>query len=230
VSTIVQPIMFLVVFGSGFRQTLAVGLGIDFLVFMYPGTIAMTVMGVAFFSTVSTVWDREFGFLKEVLVAPIPRTSIALGKTIGAATIASVHLGLAPVIGVALHPARIPLLILYMLMLSLAVSGLGLLVASSMKTTESFGIVIQILLFPMFFLSGAFFPLTEVPKWMVVLSNLNPLTYGVDAFRQVLLAGDVSREVARKIFLYSLPVDGLFLLGFSTVMVLAAVIAFNKRS
>ncbi len=234
VSTIVQPVMFLIVFGSGFRQTLATGLGIDYLVFMYPGTIAMTVMGVAFFSTVSTVWDREFGFLKEVLVAPIPRTAIALGKTAGAATIASVQalilLALAPVIGVELHPARIPLLILYMVMLSLSVSGLGLLVASLMKTTESFGIVIQILIFPMFFLSGAFFPLTEVPKWMEVLSNLNPLTYGVDAFRQVILRGDIPREVAHKIFLYPLPANGLFLLGFSTVMVLAAVIAFNKRS
>jgi ABC-2 type transport system permease protein len=234
VSTIVQPVMFLIVFGSGFRQTLASGLGMDFLAFMYPGTIAMTVMGVAFFSTVSTVWDREFGFLKEVLVAPIPRTAIALGKTIGAATIASVQalilLGLAPVIGVELHPARIPLLILYMLMLSVAVSGLGLLVASLMKTTESFGIVIQILIFPMFFLSGAFFPLTEVPKWMEVLSNLNPLTYGVDALRQVILRGDIPWEVADRIFLYSLPINGLFLLGFSTVMVLAAVIAFNKRS
>jgi daunorubicin resistance ABC transporter ATP-binding subunit/daunorubicin resistance ABC transporter membrane protein len=234
VSTIVQPVMFLIVFGSGFRRTLASGLGIDFLVFMYPGTIAMTVMGVAFFSTVSTVWDREFGFLKEVLVAPIPRTAIALGKTTGAATIASVQalilLALAPVIGVELHPARIPLLILYMLMLSLAVSGLGLLVASLMKTTESFGIVIQILIFPMFFLSGAFFPLTEVPKWMEVLSNLNPLTYGVDAFRQVILRPDIPQEVAHKIFLYPLPINGLFLLGFSTVMVLAAVIAFNRRS
>jgi ABC-2 type transport system permease protein len=234
VSTIVQPVMFLIVFGSGFRQTFASALGMDFLAFMYPGTIAMTVMGVAFFSTVSTVWDREFGFLKEVLVAPIPRTAIALGKTIGAATIASVQalilLGLAPVIGVELHPARIPLLILYMLMLSVAVSGLGLLVASLMKTTESFGIVIQILIFPMFFLSGAFFPLTEVPKWMEVLSNLNPLTYGVDALRQVILRGDIPWEVADRIFLYSLPINGLFLLGFSTVMVLAAVIAFNKRS
>ena len=234
VSTIVQPIMFLVVFGSGFRQILASGLGMDFLAFMYPGTIAMTIMGVAFFSTVSTVWDREFGFLKEVLVAPIPRTAIALGKTIGAATIASVQalilLALAPAIGVELHVARIPLLILYMLMLSLAVSGLGLLIASRMKTTESFGIVVQILIFPMFFLSGAFFPLTAAPRWMVILSNLNPLTYSVDALRQIVLRGDIPQDVADKIFLYPLPVDGLFLLGFSTLMVLAAVIAFNKKN
>ncbi len=234
VSTLVQPVIFLAVFGTGLQQTLASGnLGVDFIVFMYPGTIAMTVMGVGFFATISTVWDRQFGFLKEVLVAPIPRTAIALGKTAGAATMASVQavilLALAPVIGIALYPARVPLLILYMLMLSFAVSGLGLFVASMIKTTESFGLLVQILIFPMFFLSGAFFPLTAVPTWMAVLSYVNPLTYGVDAFRQVILTGDIPAETAARIFLFPLHLDGLFLLGFTTVMVLAAVVAFNKK-
>ncbi len=218
VSTLVQPVIFLAVFGTGLQETLASGnLGVDFIVFMYPGTIAMTVMGVGFFATISTVWDRQFGFLKEVLVAPIPRTAIALGKTAGAATMASVQalilLALAPIIGITLHPERVPLLILYMLMLSFAVSGLGLFVASMMKTTESFGLLVQILIFPMFF-----------------LSYINPLTYGVDAFRQVILTGDISSETAARIFLFPLHVDGFFLLGFTTVMVLAAVVAFNKRS
>jgi len=234
VSTLIQPVMFLVVFGTGLGETLASSnLGVNYIVFMYPGTIAMTVMGVGFFATISTVWDRQFGFLKEILVAPIPRTAIALGKTAGAATMASVQalilLALAPIIGIALHGAWIPLLILFLVMLSLAVSGLGLLVASLMKTTESFGILIQILLFPMFFLSGAFFPLTRVPTWMAILSYINPLTYGVDAFRQVILNGDVSAETAARIFLFPLHLDGLFLLGFTAFTTLAAVIAFNRR-
>ena len=85
ISTLIQPLMFLAIFGTGFRQTLAQGnFGVDFIQFMYPGIIAMTVMGVAFFSTISTVWDREFGFLKEILVAPVSRTAIAVGKTLGA--------------------------------------------------------------------------------------------------------------------------------------------------
>jgi ABC-2 type transport system permease protein len=235
VSSLVQPILFLFVFGTGLRETLASGnLGVDFLQFMYPGIIAMTLMGVAFFSTISTVWDREFGFLKEILVAPVPRTAIALGKTMGAATMASLQalilLGLAPVIGVYLHLGRIPLLVVYTLLLSFAVSGLGLLVASLMRTTESFGLVVQIMIFPLFFLSGAFFPLTAVPRWMLVLSNLNPLTYGVDAFRQVILRGDVSREAAQRIFLYPLSIDALFLVAFSAAMTVAAVIAFNRKS
>jgi ABC-2 type transport system permease protein len=234
-STIVQPIVFLIVFGSGLRQTLASGnLGVDYVAFMYPGIIAMTVMGVAFFSTISTVWDREFGFLKEILVAPVSRTAIALGKTLGSATTASVQgwilLGLAPVIGVHLHLARLPLLILYTLILSVAVAGVGLLVASLMRTTESFGLLVQILVFPMFFLSGAFFPLTEVPRWMLVLSNINPLTYGVDAFRQIILRGDIPPAVAGRIFLFPLSVDAAFLLVFSGAMVSAAVVAFNRKS
>jgi ABC-2 type transport system permease protein len=234
ISTLVQPVMFLLVFGTGLRETLATGnLGVDYVVFMYPGTIAMTVMGVGFFATISTVWDRQFGFLKEILVAPIPRTAIALGKTSGAATMASIQalilLILAPIIDVTLHATRIPPLIMSLVMLALAVAGLGLFIASMMKSTESFGLLVQLLIFPMFFLSGAFFPLTRVPTWMAVLSYINPLTYGVDAFRQILLVGDIAPEVAQRIFLLPLHIDFLFLLGFTTVMVLAAVIAFNKR-
>ena len=235
VSAALQPVAFLFIFGSGLRQSLATGnLGVDYVEFMYPGIIAMTVMGVAFFSTISTVWDREFGFLKEILVAPVSRTAIALGKTMGAATTASVQglilLPLAPFIDVRLHGGSIPLLIAYMLLLSFAVSATGLLLASLMRTTESFGLLVQIMVFPMFFLSGAFFPLTEVPHWMLVLSNVNPLTYGVDAFRQIILRGDIAPTVAHRIFLYPLSVDAAFLVVFSAAMVLAAVLAFNRRS
>jgi ABC-2 type transport system permease protein len=230
-----QPVAFLFIFGSGLRESLATGnLGVDYVEFMYPGIIAMTVMGVAFFSTISTVWDREFGFLKEILVAPVSRTAIALGKTMGAATTASVQglilLALAPIIDVRLPPESIPLLVACMLLLSFAVSATGLFLASLMRTTESFGLLVQIMVFPMFFLSGAFFPLTEVPTWMVVLSNINPLTYGVDAFRQVILGDALAPQVARRIFLYPLPVDAAFLLVFTTVMILAAVVAFNRKS
>ena len=170
VSTLLMPLMFLAVFGSGFRRTMAAGdFGVDFVRFMYPGILAMSVMNVAFFSTISTVWDREFGFLKEILVAPVPRMSVALGKTFGAATIASMQalvlLVLAPFIGVKLGLVTVPALLPVVLMLAFAIAGLGLLIASLMKTTESFGLVMQVLIFPMFFMSGAFFPLTAAPDF-----------------------------------------------------------------
>ncbi|RMD59650.1 ABC transporter [Candidatus Parcubacteria bacterium] len=234
-STLLQPLMFLAIFGTGLRQTLAQGnFGVDFVQFMYPGIIAMSVMGVAFFSTISTVWDREFGFLKEILVAPVSRTAIAIGKTLGATTIAALQalilLILAPFIGISIHLAIIPKLFVFILLLSFTISGMGLLIASLMKTTESFGLLMQILVFPMFFLSGAFFPLTAVPAWMSALSHINPLTYGVDAFRQIIIGAQVSPEVIQNIILYPIHINALFLIIFSIVMVAAAVCAFNRKS
>ena len=235
ISTLFMPLMFLVIFGAGLSKTLATGnFGIDFVQFMYPGIIAMSVMSVAFFSTISTVWDREFGFLKEILVAPVSRVAVAFGKTLGATTIASIQalilLILAPFIGVTIHFAIIPQLVLFMLLLAFAISGMGLLISSLMKTTESFGLVMQVFIFPMFFISGAFFPLTAVPSWMKVLSYINPLTYGVDAMRQIILGNQVASNILNGLSLHAISVNALFLVVFSAVMVTAAVFAFNKRA
>ncbi|MEW6407536.1 MAG: ABC transporter permease [Patescibacteria group bacterium] len=234
-STLFQPIMFLVIFGSGLKQTLAAGnFGVDFTQFMYPGIIAMSVMSVAFFSTISTVWDREFGFLREILVAPVSRVAVAIGKTLGAATIAAIQafilLILAPLIGIKIGFVILPQLLLFMLLLAFAISGLGLLIASFMKTTQSFGLLMQLLIFPMFFVSGAFFPLTAVPSWMSFLAKINPLTYGVDAFRQILLDSQIAPDVLAKLSLHAISINALFLLGFSVVVVSVAVTAFNKKS
>ena len=235
VSTLFMPLMFLVIFGAGLSKTLATGnFGVDFTQFMYPGIIAMSVMSVAFFSTISTVWDREFGFLKEILVAPVSRVAVAFGKTLGATTIASIQalilLILAPFIGVTIHVAVILPLVTFMLLLAFAISGMGLLISSLMKTTESFGLVMQVLIFPMFFISGAFFPLTAVPSWMLALSYINPLTYGVDAMRQIILGNQVASNILNGLSLHAISVDALFLVVFSAVMVSAAVFAFNNRA
>lgn len=226
--------MFLFIFGTGLSGMMSSGnFGVDFMQFMFPGIIAMNVMGVAFFSTVSTVWDREFGFLKEILVAPISRTSIVIGKILGATTIASVQalllLLLAPFIGLQLHFLIVVKLYLCMVLLSFAISGLGLLIASLMKSIESFGVIMQVLVFPMFFLSGTFFPLTSVPTWMTIISRFNPLTYGVDAMRRVALGGQVPEIMANKIFLFPLYVDILFFIIISFITISAATLAFNKR-
>lgn len=233
--TMFQPLMYLFIFGTGLRQTLARGnFGVDFVQFMYPGIIAMSVMSVAFFSTISTVWDREFGFLKEILVAPVSRTAIALGKTAGAMTVAVaqalVLLCIAPVIGVKLHFSDLPGLVLFVMLLSLAIAGFGLLFASLVKTIENFGVIMNVFVFPMFFLSGAFFPLTAVPRWMSALSAIDPLTYGVDALRELLLRSQVPAAELSKFILHPMRVDALFLLAFSTAMISAAVVAFNKRN
>lgn len=234
ISTAFQPVMFLVVFGFGFRQILArSSFGLDFIQFVYPGIIAMNVMGIAFFSSVSTVWDREFGFLKEILVAPVSRVSIVIGKIAGAATVATLQalilLALAPFIGVYLNFTIVFHLVVFMILLSFAIAGLGLLIASLMTTTESFGVVMQVLFFPMFFLSGAFFPLTQVPIWMEWLSKLDPLTYGVDAFRQVILSQGTAAQVVKTLSLNSLGIDALILAGFFIVFIIPATLNFDRN-
>ncbi|MCX6766894.1 MAG: ABC transporter permease [Candidatus Moranbacteria bacterium] len=235
VTTLIQPLMFLAIFGTGLRSALASSsLGIDFLKFMYPGIIAMSVMGVAFFSTISTVWDREFGFLKEILVAPVSRTSIVLGKILGATTIAATQalllLILAPIIGVSINLTVVPELFLFMLLLAFTISGMGLLIASLLKSLESFGLLMQLLVFPMFFLSGAFFPLTNVPGWMKLLSAINPLSYGVDALREMILRNQISQVEIAKIILRSPGANAMYLVFFSFILVSAAVVAFNRRN
>jgi ABC-2 type transport system permease protein len=234
-STVIQSLMFLFVFGSGFRQTLAVGnFGVDFLQFMFPGIIALNIMGTAFFSTISTVWDREFGFLKEILVAPVSRTSIALGKTLGAVTIATAQacfiLLLAPLIGLKLSVPILFMLVPVMVLLAFAIAGLGLLFASLVRTMENFGLVMNLLVFPMFFLSGAFFPLTSVPKWLAAVAAVNPLTYGVDIFRNIILRPQVSAEILGRYIVHPLATDVVFLLGFSAAMIGSAVFFFNKKA
>ncbi len=231
--TVFQPLMFLVVFGSGLRSSLArSSFGVDYISFMYPGTVAMSIMSVSFFSTISTVWDREFGFLKEIMVAPVSRTSIALGKTFGAAIIAMSQglllLCFAPLVGISLRPQVIPAALVIMLLLASATAGIGLLVASLVRTVENFGVIMNLLVFPMFFLSGAFFPLTAVPTWMKIVSSANPMAYGVDALRQMLLAPTAGSGLM-PLLLHPASLDALYLLAFSSVFVSCAVLAFSRR-
>jgi ABC-2 type transport system permease protein len=209
-------------------------LGVGFIQFMYPGIIGISIMSVAFFCTISTVWDREFGFLREMLVAPLPRTAIAFGKTLGAATVsvgqALILLIIAPFIGVHLSVTIVLGLLGLMVLLSLAVCGIGLFIASLLDTLESYGPIMQVLIFPMFFLSGAFFLLNDAPRWEQVLARVSPLTYAVDAFRRVILGPTLSAATAQKVLLYPVGVDALVLLAFAVVTVGAAVIAFSRHS
>jgi len=227
VTSLFQPLLFLVIFGSGLRQSLSgQGVGGDFLRFMYPGIVAMGIMGMAMTSAISVVWDREFGFLKEILVAPVSRTTIALGKAVGGTSTALVQavllLVLAPFIGIRLTPGHLAALLGLGAMLSFAVSGLGLLIASRMRSVESFGLVMQFVLFPMFFLSGAFFPLQRAPVWMQLLTRVNPLAYGVDAFRGVLLGAHSPALVQ------SIPLNVAWLVGFSCLFMTLAVWQFQR--
>jgi len=194
ISSFAFPLMFLVVFGAGFNRIIGpMSDGINFVKFMYPGILAMTVVMSSMFSGMSIVWDREFGFLKEILVAPISRTGIVLGKVAGGAFTALVQgmilLLVAPFIGVSITPILVVKYLFLVLPLALSLSGMGIFVATRMRSQQGFQMVMQLLIFPMIFLSGVFFPVDNVPMWMQIISKINPLTYGVDAVRQLFLNG-----------------------------------------
>ena len=196
-SSFSMPIIFLLIFGAGFGRLIGQMMpGVDYLQFMYPGILAMTVLMTSIMSGISIVWDREFGFLKEVLVSPLSRSGVLVGKAVGAATIAiiqgAIMLVLAPIVNVPINLGTVLALLPLLLILSLSLSGLGLLIGARMRSQQGFQIVMQLVIFPMMFLSGIFFPVSGVAAWLAVLSKLNPVTYGIDAIRQVFLGTQVA--------------------------------------
>jgi len=190
ITSLAQPILFLFVLGGGLSPIIKTGTGphIDFKTFMYPGVIAMTILFTAIFSAVSIVWDREFGFLREMMVAPIRRGALVTGKTLGGATVATlqgvVMLLLGPLVHVPYKPVLLLEMVAYMGLCALMITSIGVLAASRMQQVESFQVVKQLFVLPMFFLAGAVFPLTDLPTWLSVLTKIDPLAYIVDPMRR----------------------------------------------
>ena len=238
ISSFAMPLLFLVIFGAGFTRTIgAMAPGVDFVQFMYPGIIAMTVLMNSVMSGLSVVWDREFGFLKEILVAPLARSGIVLGKATGAAVVsllqASIMLLLAPLVNVSITPALVLRLIPVLILISLSLSGLGLLIASRMRSLQGFQLVVQLLVFPLIFLSGVFFPVNNVPTWLEIISKVNPLTYGVDAVRQLFLAGQqgAAEAIGVTVFGHTMTIvdDVLIVAGFGILLMLLATWSFSRQ-
>ena len=191
-SSFVQPILFLFVLGYGMTSLVGTTGGFDFKKFVFPGIVAMSVVMTAMFSAISIVWDREFGFLREMVVAPVTRSALVIGKSLGGASIAAIQgtimLVLAPLIGVHLTAVLVVTVIGLELLMAVAMTTFGVFIASRIQRMEGFQVVMQLLLFPMLFLSGALFPLKGLPTWLAVVTRLNPLTYAVDPLRHVVFA------------------------------------------
>jgi len=202
--------------------------GFDFKKFMFPGIMAMSVVMTAIFSGISIVWDREFGFLREMLVAPTSRASLALGKTAGGATVAAaqgtIMLVLAPLIGVRLTPLLVLEIIGLELLMAMALTAFGVAVASRIEKIESFQVVMQLILFPMLFLSGALFPLNGLPGWLTVITGINPLTYAVAPLRQAVFAAQHMPAAARERFPANVELFG-HTLSITTEVAIVAVLA-----
>jgi ABC-2 type transport system permease protein len=187
VSSLVQPVLFLFVLGTGLSSLIASNGDVDFRTFLFPGVLATSVLFTAAFSGISMVWDREFGFLREMLVAPVSTTAILTGKCLGGATVATLQsliiLALAPVVGVPYNLVMMVKLVGLLFLMAFMICALGLFLSARVKQVQSAMPLVQLTITPLMFLSGSLFPLSNLPGWLHVATILNPMTYAVEPIR-----------------------------------------------
>lgn len=218
-----MPILFLVVFGFGMRSQGASVNGIPYPTYIFPGIVAMSMLFTSTFSAISIIWDREFGFLKEVLVSPVSRSSIVIGKALGGATQGFFQgLVMLATFFFLIHPhtplQNFPALFFIMFSISFCLTSLGIAIAARMKSFEGFQVIMNFVVMPIFFFSGALYPVNQVPTWLKWITLWDPMTYGVDALRRVLL------EIPGFPFLASFAVLG----ASATMSILIAVYQFRQ--
>lgn len=234
-SSMAMPILYLVIFGSGIASFLNREGDFDYIAFMYPGIIGMVVVLGSIMSGITVVFDREFGFLKEVLVAPISRTSVAIGKALGGATIATVQgimmLVFIPFANVDVSVQNGFIMVGLMLVLSVSLTALGLLVATRIRSMEAFQAVMQLMMFPLVFISPVMFPVEQLPGWLATLVKMNPVSYGVDAIRQAVMGVQESAPFGIYLFDYrmSIGLDVAVVALFGAIMLALAIRSFRVQ-
>jgi ABC-2 type transport system permease protein len=227
VSSFVQPLLWLIIFGAGINLPIQSTANVTYQMFIFPGVIMQALQFTSMFMGISVIWDRQFGFLKEILVAPVSRVSIFLGKMLGTSTDAIVQgiiifpFGL--LIGVPLSVPAFLESVPVMMLVTFGVVCAGLTIASFLESLESFGLIQTFVNLPLFFLSGALFPVNHIPGWLQWAFYLNPLTYGVDALRTIILGSAWTP-------LLPLYQEILILLVFDVIMILIGSFAFGRRS
>jgi len=225
VGALAMPLFFLAFLGMGFRRMALPGMGsdINYIQFLVPGIIGMSLLFSSTFGGLSVLWDKEFGFLKEIMVAPVSRISIVLGRIAGGVTTALIQsvliLGISSFMGFKIS-SILSLLsgFLFMILISVTFLGLGLIFASKMKDMQGFSIVMNFVIFPLFFLSGALYPLENFPVWLRIISHMDPLTYGIDGLRAALLGASS----------YTLVFNLFLMIGFAVLMIVTGAYFFER--
>lgn len=219
-----RPILWLLIMGVGLSSLFPRVGDLPYLAFIFPGIIALNLIFASFLSAISIIWDREFGFLKEILVAPISRTSIAVGKAASGSTVALLQglivVAFAPLIGVHLTMGQVALVLPVMWLMAFASTAMGILIASRMTSFEGFGTIANFVIMPLFLLSGGVFPLDRVPRWLKALAQTNPFTYGVDLLRGIISG----------VQHYPAWLDGGLLAAYAALFLALAVLAFRRMA
>ncbi len=227
--TLARPILWLFVVGNGMNALIRPRVGFSYLQFIFPGMIGMTILFSSIFSSISIVWDREFGFMKEMLVAPISRLSIVIGKAMSGTFIsvaqAVIILVLTPFLGIQLSIMQFIEVVAVALLVSFCITSLGILIAARLTSFDGFNIIMNFLVMPMLFLSGAMYPVTSMPPALRHLTQINPLTYGVDAFKHVLLR-NATHPLGPE---FSLALDIVVVTAVSSTMLTLAALSFRRK-
>lgn len=187
-----QPLLYLLVLGFGLGPVFQRAGNGSYIQFVAPGVVGMSVLFTSIFSGIGLLWDRQFGFLKETLVAPVPRFAVMMGKTLGGATVATIQgiLVLAICLIAGFRPtnwAMLPLALVFMILTAIVFAGLGMAIGSQLQDMQGFQLIMNFLVMPIFFLSGALFPLKDLPSVLSFITRIDPLSYGIDGLRNVLL-------------------------------------------
>ncbi|MCK9150530.1 ABC transporter permease [Methanobacterium alcaliphilum] len=224
VTSVVTPLLWLIIFGTGLGAAIRFGaMAGGYKAFIYPGIIGQTILFTSIFSGLSVIMDRQYGFLKEILVAPISRPSIVMGKALGISTAAVIQsailLALSFIVGVSMDPLTFILCMLIALIMSVGLGGLGLVIAAFTESMEGFNLIMSFIVLPMFLLSGALFPITGLPQWLQAAVYINPLTYGVDALRYVTLGESA----------LPLGLSFLVMMFFAVLMICVSALLFIKK-
>ena len=221
ISSLFTPLLWIVVFGGGLGSSVSLG-GTNYQVFIFPGILTMTVLFSSIFFGLYIVWDKRIDFFKEVLVAPLSRLTIFAGKMLGGCTDALIQgalmLAFGVILGVSYNLLTVVAAIVFMLVLASATVSIGLVIGSRMESPEGFNLIISFLVFPLFFLSGALFPISNLPPWLHVFTILDPVTYAVDGMRGIMLGAST----------FPVAMDLGVLLAFSAGMIVIGSIAFSR--
>ena len=227
--TLARPVLWLFVVGNGMSALIRPQAGFSYLHFIFPGMIGMTILFASIFSSISIVWDREFGFMKEMLVSPISRLSIVVGKAVSGTAISAAQaviiLALVPFLGIRLTAGEFLAVTGLSLLVSFCITSLGILIAARLTSFDGFNIIMNFLVMPMFFLSGAMYPVTSMPPVLRGLTHVNPLTYGVDSFKHVLLS-NASPPLGPE---FPLALDLSVVIAVSALMLTLAALSFRKK-
>jgi len=229
ISAIARPLVWLFLVGAGMSRLVQPVDGVSYMQFIFPGILGMTILFSAMFSSISIIWDKEFGFMKEILVAPVSRLTIVIGKALSGSIISTIQavivLLLFPFLGLKLGPFDIIAAVFLCVLVSFCVSAFGIVIATFYESYESFSAIMNFIIMPMFFLSGAMYPIKLLPGVLKLAAKFNPLTYGIDALKHVtspLSRGPMSPD-------FSIIADLAVIIVLSIIFVLAGAKAFERR-